>query len=112
MSETVHYIGTLKEVEKLKGETLEEQCKRILDKKLEEYYNSYQEMLLDEYYKKYVICNNILYSVEMKDATYNDVFNMSYNLDGTIRFEVKYYDGGCSFIEAIETAFNNYSESF
>ena len=112
MSETVHYKGTLREVYRHENDTLEGQCKRILNgsnKELDiECYDSYKEMLLDEGYYDYIILDDILYSVNKQNIDPdNDVFNMSEEADGTFNFEVKYYNGGCSFIEAIECAFEN-----
>lgn len=46
MSETVHYKGKLTEVKRLDNETIEEQCKRLMEyKELPSYYDNYQEML-------------------------------------------------------------------
>lgn len=106
MSETVNYRGVLREVVKFDGETIEDQCKRLLDnKELDSYCDSYKEMLLDEGYYDWVMYDNILYSVEKEDVDpYNDLFTASKNEDGTINFEVRYYNGGCGFEEAIEYA--------
>lgn len=111
MSETVYYKGILKPVDFLIGETLEERCKRIIgDVELEDYYDSYQEKLMNDYdyYQKYIIHNDILYFVEKKNVDPDeDIFKANRNVDGTVDFEVKYYNGGCSFDEAIEEAFEN-----
>ena len=112
MSETVHYIGKLKLVEKLNNETLEEQCKRILGEhnifELESYCDSWEEMLFDELYDEYVTHGENVYKVmEMKYRGEEDVFEAHKNKDGTISYEVVYYNGGCSFDEAIVYALNN-----
>jgi hypothetical protein len=106
MSETVHYRGILTEVDMLDNETLEEQCKRILgDVELPSYFKSYQEMLLDQFYQTYIIYDNTLYLVEKENYEPDeDIFYSKGNEDGTISFEVKYYNGGCGFNEAIEEA--------
>ena len=106
MSETVHYRGTLTEVDMLDNETLEEQCKRLLgDTELLSYYKSYQEMLINEFYQTYIINDNTLYLVEKENYEPNeDIFYSKGNEDGTINFEVRYYNGGCSFNEAIKRA--------
>ena len=108
MSETVHYRGTLTVVERLKNETIEEQCKRILNgAELDIYNDSYQEQLMDDNYEKLVIRGGVLYSVEKKDIEQDqDIFTMTENENGTFDFEVRYYNGGCSFDEAMEYAFN------
>lgn len=109
MSETVHYRGTLKEIKKLDNESLEEQCKRLLGyKDLESYSESYQEELLSEHYKKYVAHDDVLYLVDMGCVdTDEDIFHLRKDKNGSINFEVKYYNGGCGFNEAIELAFEN-----
>jgi hypothetical protein len=109
VSETVHYKGTLTKVEKLENETLEEQCKMILEnKELPKWFDSYVEFLFDECYKEYAIYENELYFVDKKSVDADtDMFISSKNEDGTINFEVKYYNGGCGFEEAIETALKN-----
>jgi len=107
MSDTVHYKGKLQEIIKLGNETLEEQCKRILDKELDDDYISYQEYLLDECYQKYIVHDNILYSVEKQNVAQDqDIFNISYSGCCSFNFEVRYYNDSCSFDEAIEHAFD------
>ncbi|MFD0587686.1 hypothetical protein ACFQZE_06700 [Paenibacillus sp. GCM10027627] len=110
MSETVYYRGILKECKKIDHETLEGQCRRLLEYKgLPSYYDSYQELLLDEYYHKYIIRNGLIYTVERQELDVDqDIFSACINEDGeSIDFEVKYYNGGCSFNEAIELALDN-----
>lgn len=108
MSETVHYRGTLTVVERLESETLEEQCKRILEgKELESYHDSHEDMLRDIGYKQYLIRDDIIYDVKKKEIGEDDMFIITEGKDGTLNFEVSYYNGGCSFDEAMEYAFNN-----
>jgi hypothetical protein len=109
LSETVHYKGVLKKVEKQEGEQLEEQCKRLLeDKELPSYFDSYQEWLLDQFYQEIIIQNGVVYRVEKEDVDpYGDIFNASLQSNGEIEFEVRYYNGGCGFDEAIEEAMEN-----
>ena len=106
MSETVHYKGVLRKVERLNEESLEEQCKRILgNKELPSYYDTYQEYLLDEYYDGMTIQNGVVYQVEREEVDpYDDLFNAQVRDNGEIAFEVRYYNGGCGFNEAIEEA--------
>ncbi|PLR99584.1 hypothetical protein [Bacillus sp. T33-2] len=106
MSETVHYKGVLKKVERHEDETLEEQCKRLLNNKdLPSYFDNYQEYFSDEYYYKFTIQNGVIYSIEKEDVDPDiDIFNASVGDNGEINFEVRYYNGGCGFDEAIEEA--------
>ena len=109
MSETVHYRGTLKEVKRLEGENLSEQCKKLLgDKELPVYCDNYEEFILDEYYQKFTIQNGILYKIEKEEIDLDsDIFKASNGVNGEINFEVRYYNGGCGFDEAIEEALKN-----
>jgi hypothetical protein len=113
MSEMVHYKGTLTKVELLEYETLEEQCKRVYKKltsntELKKYYDTYEEMLLDEFYKEYILIDNELYTTNRKDVGIDSsLFTSKINEDGTIDYEVLYYNGGCGFTEAIEEALKN-----
>lgn len=113
MSETVRYTGKLKLVENLPNETFEEQCERILNEnnyvELSTYCDSWEEMLCDELYDKYIVYNEKIYKVVEKNYkdVGEDIFEAYKNEDGTIDYEVMYYNGGCSFSEAIEYALNN-----
>jgi len=110
MSEVVYYKGKLIPVDFLINESLEERCKRIIGNvELEDCYNSYQEKLMDDYdyYEDYVIHNGILYSVEKNRLNHEQsLFIAKSDYDtGTVNFEVRYYNGGTSFDEAIKYAF-------
>lgn len=110
MSEVVRYKGKLKLVEKLNNETLEQQCKRILEENDKDialdFYDSYEEMFYDEFYKEYVIVENNIYHVEsIKNVYDNDIFLVHENNDGTFDYDVCYYNGACNFDEAIGSAF-------
>ncbi|MBU3186579.1 hypothetical protein [Clostridium estertheticum] len=111
MSEGVYYRGTLKEVTKLQGETLEALCKRILEDrkiKLDSHYTTSKEQLIDDCYDEYIPHEDILYSIERESVNlYDDIFKINKGKDGVLRFELKYYDGRCGFNEALEEAFNN-----
>lgn len=115
MSETVHYRGKLIKIEKWNdNETLEQQCKRVLEARenceyaeLDTYHTSYAEILTDEYYHKYITHNDTLYTVEKQTLDHDeDIFIVNPIEDG-YEFEVKYYNGGCGFNEAIAEGFNN-----
>ena len=108
MSETEHYKGTLTKVKRLENESLEEQCKRLLEYRGLLDYDSYEEMLLDEFYKEYYVYNGILYSIHKESINSDgDIFNADEGENGVINFEVRYYNDGCGFNEAIEEALEN-----
>lgn len=106
MSETVHYKGTLTKFEKQENETLEDQCKRLSDnKEIPSYYDSYIEFFSDEYYQHYIIIDNDIYSISKKSIDIDDeIFESKRINKHVIEFQVKYYNGGCNFNEAIEEA--------
>ena len=110
MSEMVHYTGKIARVENVLNETLEELCERILREhkylSLSKYCSSWREMLCDKLYDQYVIVGGEVYKVIEKNHRDIDegIFDAHDNGDGTINYEVMYYNGGCSFNEAIEYA--------
>jgi hypothetical protein len=85
MSEIVHYSGKLKPT----GKTLKE-------------YDSDAEDVcyLDDDVVE--IDGQIFEVCDQKDISYKDLFDVSKNEDGSYNFNIKYYNGGCSFQEAIE----------
>jgi hypothetical protein len=112
MSQQETIIGKLRLLDKINGETLEDQCKRVYHKQYrelsaDEIYGTYKEMLSDEGYDKVVIYEDNLYEViSRKDMDGMDIFEISKAEDGTYDFTLSYYNGGCCFSEAIEYAFN------
>lgn len=111
MSETVHYKGTIKLVERIGNETLEDICKRLCIKngttELPSYYDEWREVLYDDFYYKYVELNNNIYEItESEEIGDFDIFDMHDNKDGTLDFDVMFYNGGCCLSEALERAYN------
>lgn len=115
MSEQVHYKGKIRPVERLYHESLEEQCQRIMNEKgyesLDDYYDSWEEAIAYRYYEEYVIIDEELYIVELKeDVDDIDVYNIHKNKDGSFDYEVSYYNGGCCFEEALQEAMDRMNE--
>jgi hypothetical protein len=69
------------------------------------------EYFLDEFYEKYLFINNELYEIIEQNSYDNESsrFESKQLEDGTITFNVAYYNGGCSFQEAIDFALGNMS---
>ena len=111
MSETVYYTGKIKPVEII--DNVESTARIILLKSgLEiksDIYDSYVEQLEDMLYDQYLVTDEDIFEVisQSKNDPDDDMFEASRNADGTINFTVKYYNGGCSFGEAIEEALQN-----
>lgn len=112
MSESVVEIGKLKLVEKLKNETLEEQCKRILESRIEgfilkSYWEDYECALRDEFYDEYYVFNDNLYDLEYKTIEpYCDIAEGKIQKDGTIEFTTAYYNGGACLHEMLDEVMN------
>lgn len=110
MSRTETNRGIIKLVPRLENETLEEQCKRLLKAdKVDKYSNTYQEMFEDTFYRQYVIANNdeIYEVLQYEDIQDLSFFKATKNSDGTISFLTSFYNGGCSFSEAIQECLDN-----
>lgn len=112
MSEQVYKTGKIKLVEK-DGEELWQQCKRILE---EEYNMEFDESLyypedyitifMEEIYYDYVLLNDNIYEVvELNGLEDKNIYELHDNKDGTMNFVLSYYNGGESFDEAMEEAY-------
>ena len=98
MSDYEHIRGTLKTTNK----SIDEYLGNVV---LESYHSDKKEYFEDVFYRKAFEINGIVYEVESKEINpYDDIYNASLNENGNIDFELKYYNGGCSFNEALEAA--------
>lgn len=110
MSETKHHKGTLTPIKIIKD--LEHTAFLILQDELRytmnmQYYSTYCEALDDVGYDSFIVINDIIYRIcNMDIDVADDIMNASINPDGSIDYEVKYYNGGCSFGEALEISIN------
>jgi hypothetical protein len=110
MSETEHFKGKLIKVEL--EESLEKTCEKILNEhgvKDNGYFESIILLFEDFFYtKEYAIVDDVLYKLNFKRIEDEEsIFTSEQNEDGSIDFEVKYYNGGCGFNEALEEALEN-----
>ena len=105
MSETDYYTGTIKKVEKKPGETKKELMTRLLKESNINYDpDCIEDDFYDTFYESHVAYGENIYEIlekNKKDA-YEDIFEATEIDDDKISFTVKYYNGGCSFGEAIE----------
>lgn len=114
MSEYVRYKGKIKplgnvlDLEDFAEKCLRECLSEERYSKLENYYNTKVEFLADECYKSFLISHGVLYEIlEKKDLSCEyDMFEATELSDGTVEYQVMYYNGGCGFSEAIEEALN------
>tara|TARA_R110000851_G_scaffold325711_1_gene493864 strand:- start:389 stop:700 length:312 start_codon:yes stop_codon:yes gene_type:complete len=100
MSDTEHHIGKLKPT----GRSVEHY---VSDCVIPDYYESKGEYFDDVFTEKAYAINGIVYEVETKDIEGEDIATSKQNPDGSIDFQVRFYNGGCSFNEAIEYALKN-----
>jgi hypothetical protein len=109
MSRTVNYVGRIKEIIPKEGETLQDFAKCRLSsseqKKANEYWDGDLLACLEgNYPEDYVIVDNRLFGIIHKEIIDpdEDYFKGFKNPDKSISFDVRYYNGGCSFNEAID----------
>ena len=100
MSQTEHHIGKLKPT----GQSVDNYVK---DCDIPSYYDSDEEYFNDVFQEKAFQINGIVYEVETKELNDDYIAISKHNDDGTIDFQVKFYNGGCSFNEAVEEALKN-----
>lgn len=113
MSRMEHYKGKLEYVNKLPNETLEEQCKRVMEEDGRNIdlswwrYDTVEELMRGEYHYEYIIYNDNIFRVTTCNEIIGSesIYVINNNNDGTYNYEVMYYNGGESFSEAIEEGF-------
>ena len=92
---------------------VEETAKKILEKEgkeIKDYYEGYVDQLHSEFYKDYVEHDGKLYKVEKEELDLLDDIFEAEEFGDCFNFEVKYYNGGCGFHEAIELALKKLKE--
>lgn len=98
MSETVHYKVKLNPT----GLAVDEFIK---DDQVKSWHENKLDVLNNEFYMKAFEFNGVVYKVECSEVDLDeDIFKSSINEDGAIDCEIKYYNGGCSFNDALEEA--------
>lgn len=104
MSETVHYAGKLNLIAKGEKEAINFADQLLATQQLPSYCSNKLELLLDD--DKYEFSGENLYEVISKEKlAEGDIFHMAPTENpNEFDFRVQYYNGGCSFGEAIEEA--------
>ena len=75
------------------------------------WHNDWEDLLCDEGYQEYVAAHGVIYKVDNTEIDpYDDVYEAEKQPDGSYRYTLKYYNGGCCFSEAIETALERAEE--
>jgi translation initiation factor 2 beta subunit (eIF-2beta)/eIF-5 len=66
--------------------------------------------IIDEYFldtiNEYIELNGIVYKISDTELNDDDIYEMSKKEDGTLEYIVKFYNGGCGFEEALDTAYS------
>ncbi len=107
MSDYESHRGKLIPVPFNEGEDLESACKRILQESDIELdtscYGSIKEQLEDEFYNELLVLNNCIYKISSYTEGYEDTFiHMTKDLDGSINFSTRFYNGGTYLTEMLE----------
>ncbi len=109
MSEDVHYQGIIREVKTKDVESYAKRRLREFGIKKDAFYGSNLECLLDECYEEFVEVYGDLYRIESKEniPAYEGFYEAEKAGENRIKYNVKYYNGGCGFQEALESAIDN-----
>ena len=118
MSEYVNYRGKLKLIHKKENETYRDFCKRLAltcpgcKEILPNCYDTWKEYLVSEFYDYYVVVGENVYKVISKEEIDFDdnAFDLTNLQNGEYKYNVRYYNGGCCFSEAIQYAFEENEE--
>lgn len=106
MSEVVHYSGELELIQTIGPVDLELAAKIALEEnnivKLDSY-ETYLECLRDNLSDKYVVAKDNLFKIVQKKRVDDDdeFFHSAFLENGNIWFNMRYYNWGCGFDEAI-----------
>jgi hypothetical protein len=108
-----HHRGIATKVQIPSNLSVEEYAKILLkdrNKEIADYYSSAIECLCDVYYGEfyYHVLSGNLYRLEdsEQDEDEEDIVSASVNNDGTISYEIRFYNGGAGFDEVLEEAFD------
>lgn len=106
MSETEHYKGKLIKIDGLDGLSFSEAIEVLKEKYEIEESDYYEE---DNYLESenLIYINNVFYEMQRKQYdAYDDIIEAK-KIDNGYEFELRYYNGGCGFSEALEEAIDN-----
>jgi len=112
MSETVHYKGIATKINQVNGKTLMQVAKDILkdrNKEIADYYDNAIECLCDSFYREFFYHSKTQTLYKLDNNEYEpdeDIIKANQKEDGTIEYELRYYNGGAGFDECIEEAFD------
>lgn len=89
------------------GATLEERAEKCCNEfgfAKSSFHKSWEECLRDEGYRQIYILDNIIYKVDDEELDPFGFATATRNEDGSINYNLMYYNGGASFTEALDGA--------
>lgn len=111
MSDYETRIGTLRKTELSVDEVVYNWLKENEKPKYYTLPKDNLELFRDELYGKYIVLNDIVFEIiNDKELWDDDIYELTKNKDGTYSYILRYYNGGCDFDEALETAYENIKE--
>jgi hypothetical protein len=116
MSEYEHYRGKAVKIELAQDQSVDDYALVVLKSrghKLEDFYKNPTEQLCDDFYGEYFFYNKdkSLYTIYSKELNpHAEVIEAHKEVDGSIRFELRYYNGGAGFDECLSEAFDKMTE--
>lgn len=109
MSETETHIGKARIIQPKENQSLESLAQELCGihkYKKPPYLDTYTQVLRETGYDKFIVTNDSILEI-LEDQPHDhecDILQASQNPDGTINFILQFYNGGCSFSEAMELA--------
>ena len=111
MSDYEAYKGKLYPVPLLDSGGMEGTAKLILEQggvqEPSSYSETYLEELMDWGYGEYYVTKDRIYRISKEEVYTSERFSGREHIDGVVDFDVIYYNGGCSFNDALEEVFKN-----
>lgn len=107
MSETEHRRGTIREITGY--DNLADFCTGLMTlEEIDPFYDTALEYLESGEHEKWLVVGDKVYEIlESKSYPEDDeIIEAVKNKDGTINYEVRWYNGGASFSEVLGQAFN------
>lgn len=107
MSDYEHHYGKLTPIEHQTNLSTQEVAKTILNlnKIPLDADEDFITQLNDELYGKFICIKDKIYKIDDKEHdSSDDIIRASLHSDNSITYEVRYYNGGCGFGEALEEA--------
>jgi hypothetical protein len=99
MSDYEHHKGTLVPI---REDLTPAEFAEVIYDKIPEYYETKLEFLLED--ETYYVNGNNIYIVKDKNTTEDTWYNAELSKDGTIEYDLMFYNGGCGFFEALDDA--------